>query len=201
MQLMMSPASPFVRKVRIALRETGLVSQVKEVTVTTAPVDTAPALASANPLGKIPTLVRADGPAIYDSRVICRFLDTLSAGASLYPQARLWEVLTLEATAEGIMDAAVLITYDGRFRDDDAKARAWCDAQWVKIARGLEVLESRWMPLLTGPVHMGQIATAAALGYLDLRHAARGWRAGHPTLAAWFDQFAQRPSMVETAPA
>lgn len=200
MQLIMSPFSPFVRKVRVLLRETGLQSRVEEIEVTTAPIDTAPRLMSVNPLGKIPTLLRPDGPALYDSRVICRYLDDLADGTSLYPQGRIWDVLTLEATAEGIMDAAVLITYDGRFRDADAKAQAWCAAQWDKIDRGLSVLESRWMPLMSGPLNMGQIATASALGYLDLRHSARGWRTAHPGLAAWFDGFAERPSMVDTAP-
>lgn len=201
MQLMMSPASPFVRKVRVLLRETNLLDQVEEVEVTTAPLATPDELASANPIGKIPTLVRPDGPALYDSRVICRYLDQMSDHASLYPQGRIWDVLTLEATAEGVMDAAVLITYDGRFRDEDDKAIAWRDGQWAKILRALDVLESRWTPLLTGPTNMGQIATACALGYLDLRHSDRGWRDAAPHLAKWYDAFATRDSMVQTAPA
>jgi len=200
MQLIASPLSPFVRKVRAVLHETGLADSVEVVNLATTPLDTDPRAASANPLGKIPALVRGDGATLYDSRVITRYLDDL-AGAGLYPQARLWEVLTLEATAEGIMDAAVLMTYEGRFRPEGMQYAAWVEAQWAKVARALDALEARWMSHLFGPLDMGQIATGCALGYLDFRHEARGWRKGHPALAAWHESFAMRDSMAQTAPA
>ena len=99
MQLISSPISPFVRKVRVLLHETGLAGQVEELPVATTALATAPEAMAANPLGKIPALLRADGPAIYDSRVICRFLDSQGTGR-LYPDSRIWEVLTLEALAQ-----------------------------------------------------------------------------------------------------
>jgi glutathione S-transferase len=200
MHLISSPLSPFVRKVRVALIETGLAGQVEEVRLATTPLDTDPQAAAANPLGKIPALIRDDGAALYDSRVITRYLDDL-AGGGLYPQARLWEVLTLEATAEGIMDAAVLMTYEGRFRPEDLQYAPWVEAQWAKTARALGAVEARWMSHLAGPFDMSHIAMGCALGYLDFRHDARGWRQGHPALAAWYATFAARDSMVATAPA
>jgi glutathione S-transferase len=200
MHLISSPLSPFVRKVRVALIETGLAGQVEEVRLATTPLDTDPQAAAANPLGKIPALIRDDGAALYDSRVITRYLDDL-AGGGLYPQARLWEVLTLEATAEGIMDAAVLMTYEGRFRPEDLQYALWVEAQWAKIARALGAVEARWMSHLAGPFDMSHIAMGCALGYLDFRHDARGWRQDHPALAAWYATFAARDSMVATAPA
>jgi glutathione S-transferase len=199
MQLVSSPLSPFVRKVRVVLLETGLADSVEVVNLATTPFETDPRAAAANPLGKIPALIREDGAALYDSRVITRYLDDL-AGGGLYPQARLWEVLTLEATAEGIMDAAVLIAYEGRLRPDDMQYAPWTEAQWAKIARALDAIEGRWMSHLAGLPDMSHIALGCALGYLDLRHAARDWRAGHPALAAWYEGIAARESMVQTAP-
>jgi glutathione S-transferase len=152
-----------------------------------------------NPLGKIPALARDDGPALYDSRVICRYLDD-RAQAGLYPASRLWDVLTLEATADGIMDAAVLIIYESRVRPEDHRFAPWVDGQWTKIDRSLDALEQRWLSHLHGPLDMGQIAVGAALGYLDFRHDERGWRNGRPGLAAWEAVFAERPSMVATRP-
>lgn len=199
MQLLMSPASPFVRKVRVLLREAGLMDQVQEVSVATTPLESDPAILAANPTGKIPALMRADGPAIYDSRVITRFLDDV-AGANLYPESRIWELLTLEATADAIMDAAVLMAYEVRFRDEDMQSAAWLDAQWGKVSRAVAAIDSRWMSHLTGPLNIGQIAVGCALSYLDLRHDARNWRAGNTALTAWYTDWAQRDSMVETAP-
>ena len=198
MQLLQSPASPFVRKVRILLREAGGEGRVSETLVSTTPYDTAPELAARNPLGKIPALVREDGPTLYDSRVITRFLDDM-LGAGLYPPDRLWDVLVIEATADGIMDAGVAMTYEMRFRGENAYD-AYLDAQWTKIARALDALEGQWMSHLAGPLDMGQIAVASALGYLDLRHGARNWRAGRDALATWHARFEARPSYAETRP-
>lgn len=198
MQLLISPASPFVRKVRVLIREAGI-TDVEEVPVSTTPVTPDPAVVAANPAGKIPALIRADGPAIYDSRVICRYLDA-RANAGLYPQSRLWEVLTVEATADAIMDAAVLVTYESRFRAPEMQSDHWREGQWAKAARAVAALNDRWMSHLNGPLDMGQIAVACALSYLDLRHDARAWRTGNDALAAWHAAFAARPSMAETAP-
>ncbi|WP_026758522.1 glutathione S-transferase [Sediminimonas qiaohouensis] len=199
MKLVYSPASPYVRKVLVCLHETGQIDDIEMAQVKTSPVATADDVAAANPLGKIPALVRPNGPAIYDSRVITRFLDA-RAEAGLYPEAHIWETLTLEATADGIMDAAVGMIYEVRLRPEDKVFDGWLDAQWAKVSRALDALEGRWMSHLSGRLDMGQIAVACALGYLDFRHGARDWRKGRDALADWYDEFSERPAMVATQP-
>jgi len=200
MRLFYSPFSPFVRKVMVVLHETGLDDQVDLVTVVGNAIDPGNQPLAQNPLGKIPTLERESGPALYDSRVICRYLDD-QTGAGLYPVgARQWEVLTLEATAEGIMDSAVLMTYEHKLRPPELVFQDYIDAQWAKVARALDAIEARWLSHLAGPLDIGQIGVACALGYIDLRHDSRQWRKGRDGLAAWYAGFSERPSMRATAP-
>ena len=199
MKLLMSPPSPYARKIRILLRELDLLGTVEEVQITTTAFASAPEIVAANPLGKIPALVRSDGPALYDSRVIARFLDH-HAGADLYPESRLWETLTLEATAIGIMDSAVSISYETRLRPENEQSPDWIEAQWEKVARGVKTVNDRWMSQLSGPLHVGHIGLGSALAYLDLRHDARKWRDGNAALADWHAEFSQRDSMVSTKP-
>ena len=199
MKLLTSPSSPFARKVRVVLLETGQADQVDEIAAATDPLGDPVDVIHANPLGKIPALVREDGPALYDSRVITRYLDA-RAGSRLYPESRIWEVLTLEATADGIMDAALAMVLETRLRAEAERSEKWVEGQWRKVERGLDAIEARWISHLEGQLDMGQIATACALGYLDLRHAARDWRRDRPRLAAWAERFAARDSMVATAP-
>jgi glutathione S-transferase len=210
MKLISAGASPFARKVHVLLRETGQIDDIEILDVKTSPVATNPEVMAANPVGKIPALLRSDGPALYDSRVICRFMDARAQSNAaqsngthpeMYPDSRLWDVLTLEATADGIMDAAVLVTYEGRLRAPELQDENWREAQWAKIARAVSALNTRWMSHLSGPLDMGQIAIGCALGYLDFRHDARKWRQGNDALAAWYEEFAKRDSMVKTAPA
>jgi glutathione S-transferase len=198
MELLGSPASPFVRKVLVLVAEAGI-TDVPFAQVASSPLGGEDRLNAANPLGKIPALTRPDGPTLYDSRVITRFLDA-RAKAGLYPEARLWDVLTLEATADGIMDAAVALTYEKRFRPAEIQFAPWMDGQWIKVSRALDALERQWLSHLNGPLDMGQIAVACALGYLDFRHDDRGWRTGRDGLAAWYADFAARPAMRATQP-
>ncbi|WP_071674394.1 glutathione S-transferase [Nioella nitratireducens] len=198
MTLLSSPASPFVRKVRVVLLETGQ-DDVALQEVTTTPMATAPEVAAANPVGKIPALMRDDGPAIYDSRVICRYLNARAA-ADLYPESHIWETLTLEATADGIMDAAVISVYEKRVRPEEFRYQPWLDAQWAKVTHALDALEARWMSHLHGPVDMGHIAIGCALGYLDFRHPDKDWRTGRDSLTAWEAKFADRAAMRATLP-
>ncbi|MBT0957537.1 glutathione S-transferase [Alphaproteobacteria bacterium KMM 3653] len=199
MQLFYSPASPFARKCLVTLRETGQLDEAELVHVVGTPLDSSGMPTSHNPLGKLPALSRPDGPAIYDSRVICRFLDARK-NAGLYPEGRIWETLTLEATGDGIMDAAVLMVYEGRCRPEDRRSPEWVEAQWAKVTRALGALTAKWQSHLAGPLDAGQIAVGCALGYLDFRHGDRDWRKGQDALAAWYAEFAERPSMQATVP-
>lgn len=200
MKLYHAPASPFVRKVMVLLHEAKATDRVTLVPASGSPLDPGTLPIDRNPLGKIPALQRPDGPTLYDSRVITRYLDDLLQ-AHLYPAApRLWDTLVIEATGDGIAEAAVLMRYETFVRPEATRSPAWADAQWQKIARALAALEERWMSHLSGPLDMGQIAVGSALGYLDFRHADRDWRAGHPALADWYAAFDARPAMRATAP-
>lgn len=198
MQLFDNPASPFCRKAKVLAHEAGKADALQIVFAVGHPLAPEKMPVTQNPLGKIPTLVRDDGPAIYDSRVICRYLDD-KFGANMYPASRVWEILTLEATADGIMDSAILMVYESRCRPEGKQFPDWVDGQWAKIERTLDAIAGRWMGHLAGKVTMGQIAVACALGYLDLRHSARNWRDGREELARWYEDFAARPSMIATA--
>jgi glutathione S-transferase len=200
MRLIYSPASPFVRKVVVLMHEAGLSDKVTLNPVATTALNTADDARAANPLGKIPALVRDGDSTIFDSRVICRYLDDL-AGSNLYPADRLWDVLTLEALADGIMESAVSMVYEVRLRPENEQSPAWIDAQWSKVTHALAALEADQFAAATGDVNMGQLAVACALGYLDFRHAGRNWQADFPKLAAWQQQIGQRASMMATTPA
>jgi glutathione S-transferase len=200
MRLYFSPTSPYVRKVMVLLHETGQIGDVELVTGSGNPVDPAGAPLDANPLGKVPALERPDGPALYDSRVICRYLDA-RADSGLYPEgARMWDTLTVEATGDGILDAALLMVYEGRIRPEELRFAPWVEGQWAKVDRALDALETRWIAHLEGSLDAGQIAVGCALGYLDFRHHARDWRNGRPRLAGWFAAFDARASMRATMP-
>lgn len=199
MKLIYASASPFVRKVHVVLHETGLIDKTELVQVATTPVNSADEAVAANPSGKIPALIADDGSTVYDSRVICRYLDDLGSG-NLYPVDDIWKILTLEATADAIMDAAVLMTYERRVRPEEMVFAPWIEAQWAKVERSIIAINSDWMGYLGGPLNIGQIGVACALAYVDFRHADRDWRSGNPELAAWYAEFSQRPSMQASVP-
>ena len=199
MKLIFSPASPFVRKVRVVIDESGLTDQVQPVPVQTTPLVTDPAARNANPLGKIPALVLDDGKSLFDSRVICRYLNDIS-GAGLYPAERIWDVLTLEALADGIMEAAVLMVYEGRLREAENRSVTWVEAQWEKITHALDALERQEFAAMQGDLNIAHLATACALDYLDFRHGSRDWRKGHAALDKWHSQIMQRTSLQTTLP-
>ena len=202
MQLYLSPLSPYGRKVNVVLKEISRVKNI-EVKVSSAsgtPLDPGNSPIQYNPLGKIPVLIREDGVALYDSRVICRYLDSL-ATLNLYKNNNQhWEMLTLEATAEGIIDAALLMAYEWRLRPEEIRFPDWIEGQWSKVDRALDTLENKWMEQLDDKLNIGQIGVGCALGYLDFRNADRDWREKHKTLSNWFNGFSQRESMSTTVP-
>ena len=184
-----SPASPFGRKVKITADLLGLNDRIEVVLADTN--DPNDALRRQNPLGKIPTLVLDSGETLYDSRVILEYLDHLAGGGKVIPvgEAR-FRVLREQALADGIMDAALLQVYEGRFRQEDKREPKWVGHQADKVRRGLDHAEAH----LSSPgqsLNIGQIALACALGYLDLRFGGR-WRESYPKLVAWLADFEAR---------
>jgi glutathione S-transferase len=202
MKLHTSPASPYGRKVKVVAHETGLVTHLSLHNVQTSAVATDLGLIADNPLGKLPCLVLADGRALYDSRVICEYLDSLHAGVRLVPRdgSPRWETLRLQALGDGILDAALLARYETALRPEERRWPAWIDGQLDKVDRALDRLEAVEAPAFGPQVDLGTITVACALGYLDFRFAERDWRGGRPALAEWYGQFAARPSMRATAP-
>jgi len=203
MILRFSPSSPFVRKVRIAVALLGFENDLTlERADTNDPNDS---LQKANPLGKIPVLIAEDGAAIYDSRVILDYLDERAGGGKIVPRGgkeRL-EALRLQALADGILDASILTVYEGRFRKPEMHEPKWLDRQAGKVSRALAALEAAPPPEARPQAlpNVGQIAVACALGYRDFRFGG-GWRAEHPRLVAWLEDFAGRvPAYAATKPA
>ena len=198
MILRSSLPSPFGRKVKIAAHHLQLIDRIRiEIADTNDPSDT---LRSQNPLGKIPALILEDGSVLYDSRVILECLDTLAGGGRIIPVGLTrFEVLVMQALADGIMDAALLQVYEGRFRPSEMRSQPWLDHHAGKVARGLAALESTLGPF-EGVVDVGTISIACMLGYLDLRFEGR-WRTDHPRLVAWIEAFAHHvPSYDLTRP-
>lgn len=196
MQLRFSPTSPYVRKVRIVAAVLGLADDTALVATDTLNPDDP--IGGVNPLGKVPALTLDDGTTIYDSRVICEYLDALAGGKLAPADARARaRVMTAQALADGILDASILQRYEAMFHEPPARSARWLDRQAEKVARALAVFEAAPPE---GEVDLGQIALACALGYLDFRFEG-AWRAGHPKLVAWLEAFAAKvPAYAATAP-
>lgn len=200
MKLNYSPTSPYVRKVMVLAIETGLDKKIEKQTVATTPVAPHPDAVARNPLAKVPAM-RADGMVLYDSPVICEYLDSKHRRRKLFPargKAR-FNALRQQALGDGLLDAALLVRYEITLRDEPMRNKAWTDAQMSKIRGALDQME-REAGALKGSPTIGHVTFACALGYLDFRFADENWRNGRKKLAKWYDKFAQRPSMTATMP-
>lgn len=199
MQLHYSPTSPYVRKVLVAAMERGLAEQIERIDAN--PWDPADPLPASNPLGKVPVLTTDAGEILFDSFVICSYLDGLGAAPPMIPveaEARI-AVLRRHATADGVLDAAVLRLIEKVRRPEPYRWPEWDAHQKAKIDRGLDLLESE-AEALAGPLTLEQVTLGCALGYLDFRFAEEDWRGPHPKLAAWYADFGERASMRDTRP-
>ena len=199
MKMHYATASPYVRKVRVLAIETGLADSIDLAGVAVTPVGPDAGLCADNPIGKIPTLVRDEAGALYDSRVICEYLDGLHDGSRMFPESgeARWTALRRQALADGILDAAVNTRYETFLRPEEFRWSDWIEGQMQKVRRSLDALEAE---PLGESVDIGTISVACALGYLDFRFPDEGWRDTRPKLAAWFEMFSARPSMSETRP-
>lgn len=197
MKLRHSSTSPFARKVLIAAMELGVDKRIELVPSFPFAADTD--LPRDNPLGKLPALVLEDGTSLYDSPVICEYLDWLTGGR-LFPAAgpARWTALRRQALADGILDSAVLRLLEGR-RPAELQSSAWVERQKAAMDRALDVLEGE-APDFGDGFDIGLVTVASALGYIDFRFVGDAWRNGRPRLTAWFAAVSQRPSVAATVP-
>ncbi len=199
MKLMSSPASPFGRKVTMTIAIKNLGGQVQAMPVDATKGDAG--LNAANPLGRIPALVLDNGDTIHDSHVICEYLDSIGSGPILVPRTgpERWRTLTLGSLGDGLIEQALLQVYEGRYRPENMRVDSWVQRLQSKIDRTLDQLESA-PPAWKDHPDYGHLTLAAALGYMDFRHAGR-WRNGHPGMVAWLDRFAAAvPAFKASAP-
>ena len=204
MKLIGAVTSPYARKVRVVMAEKKLDYQfiLEDVWAATTKI------ADSNPLGKVPCLVMEGGEALFDSRVIVEYLDTLSPVGKLIPAngREKAEVKTWEALADGLCDAAILARLEATWtgRTDGQRSQAWIERQMGKIAASLKAMSQGLgeRPFCAGThFSLADVAVGCALGYLDLRFAQLDWRAEHANLTKLYDKLAARPSFVDTKPA
>ena len=196
MKIAYSPASPYVRKAMACAIARGLDGRIEKWVIGT----TDPALAPANPLSKVPTLITDDGVSLYDSPVICEYLDSLGDAPKLFPPAgpARWNALRQQALGDGILDATQPRRREIALPQDEGRI-AYIALQQGKVSRALDVLESE-AATLGALTTIGEITIGCALGYLDFRFANEPWRPGHPKLEAWYARVATLPPLAGTMP-
>lgn len=201
MQLRYSPTSPYVRKVSITAIEAGLDSKIEHIA--TDPWSPETDLRKSNPTSKVPCLVTDSGDPIYDSPVICEYLDSLNTGKKLFPvdpTAR-FKALTLAAAADGMTDAGILLLIETVRRPKELKWDWWVERQTTTVNTCMDVADAAADSLATdGPITIAEISIGAGLGWIDLRMPDMGWRKERPALADWFEKISDRPSFAATAP-
>ncbi len=207
MKLLTAPATPFGRKAKMTAAIKGLVDAIEFIDVDTSSGND-PAILRANPLGKIPVLILDDQTSIFDSKVICEYLDYLGPNPPLIPTSgpERWQCLTRAAAADGVMEASVLIVYESRFRPEEHRLATWVDRQQAKIDTGLQFFENQLASAPASDFASGMqpdyadVCLACALGYLDIR-AGGTWRPANPKLASWLGDFASNvPAFAASAP-
>ncbi|MFZ9625613.1 MAG: glutathione S-transferase [Burkholderiaceae bacterium] len=198
MKLLFSPFSPYVRKCLVTANELGLDGRISLLASAANPVNRDQTIIPHNPLGKVPTFFTDDGEALYDSRVICEYLNDLAKGG-IFPAAGTarWRALTLQSLGDGILDAAILARYEVFLRPEPLRWEDWSRGQRDKIRTSLAHLNAN-PSMLSAEITIGNIAVGCALWYLDLRFADFGWRETYPEVAKWYAAYSQRPSMKMT---
>ena len=197
MKLRYSPTSPYVRKVTVTLHELGLDGQVE--LLPTNPWDLSSDLQRVNPLNKVPTLLLDDGSVLYDSPVVCEYLDAQARGGLFPAPPARWQVLRRQALADGVLDAAVAVFLETRRRADDERSAWWLEVQNLTLDRSLQAMAEDAAGF-GEPITIDQVACGCALGYLDFRFPELDWRARHAALDDWYAGFGQRDSMRATVP-
>lgn len=199
MKMYYSPASPFARKVLVLAHEIGCADRIELLPSKAHPVTPDLTIAADNPLAQVPTLLTEGGEALFDSRVICEYLDSVFGG-NLFPTgAERWHALIWQSLGDGLLDAALRARYEATIRPREYRWEDWQNSHMHKISRTLGFIDGE-LEALENPVNVGTIAIGCALGYLEFRFADYDWRPDHPQLARWFDAFNLRPSMQATMP-
>jgi glutathione S-transferase len=195
MRILFSPNSPYVRKCLVTAHELGLNERLQLLPSNAHPVQRDAEIIRDNPLGKVPTFFTDDGQVLFDSRVICEYLNDQAKGTLLPASgAQRWETLTLQALGDGMLDASLLARYEDIARPDPLKWPEWRAAQLDKVETSLAWLCDH-PKVLRDRVDIGSLTIGCALWYLDLRFPDLGWRDRYPQMAVWYADFAQRPSM------
>ncbi len=199
MKLFWSSRSPFVRKVMIVALEKGLVDRIERVRTVVSPTKPNPDVMAKNPLNKLPTLILEDGQALYDSRVIAEYLDSLGGGAKLFPASgqERFDALRRQALGDGILDFLLVRLSEG-VRPPERQSPELLAALDLKFKTAFDALEREVPGLDKAPFGIGHIAIGCVCGYADFRYAKEGWRNGRPKLAAWHQTFATRASYKAT---
>ena len=188
MKLHYSPLSPFVRKVMVVAIENGLDGRIEKVTQAVNPASPNRELARHNPLMKIPALETDDGLQLVEPKVIAQYLDALGSGRLVPASGRArWQALRMEAIADGIADAGILVRYEQAMRPAGLQWKEWIDGQLAKIGNALDLLEAE-AASLEGPLDLGKVAVACALDWMEFRDVVPGARASRPRLFAWLDK-------------
>lgn len=198
-ELFHAPTSPYVRKVMVCAIELGLVDRIVKLPSAAHPLKRDARIAAFNPLAKVPAAKLADGTLLFDSRVICEYLDDLGGGA-LFPRCpERWQVLTEQALGDGLLDAALSARYETTCRSDEIRSADWIDGQMTKIVAALDQMEET-VVVFGSRISIGSLTIACALGYLDFRYASFDWRKSRPALASWFADISERPSLRDSYP-
>jgi glutathione S-transferase len=203
MKLYVTSTSPYVRKVLVTAHELGLAHRIEPVTRRPSPLKADPVLSAVNPLNKIPALVLDDGTVLYDSPVICEYLQSLAPSVTVIPASGpdRFHVLRTQALADGILDASVLVFYERRDRPKAMQWADWLDGQTQKANAGLDALEREASRIHLGPtLDLGVIAMGVTLDWLSFRAPLGDIFATRPNLRALAEELARRPCMETTAP-
>lgn len=202
MQLLFAPTSPYVRKVMASAHLLGLAERVALLPSAAHPVQRDARIAQHNPLAKVPTLILADGTALYDSRVICEYLDSLRPDYGLFPrdESLRWQALGRQALGDGLLDAALLARYEYTARPPEKRSDDWRAAQLVKVHASIDAIETDAPALATEQLRIGEVTIACALGYLDFRFSELDWRSAHPASAHWYANVQKLAAFQATQP-
>lgn len=200
LRLYHATTSPYVRKVMAVATQLGLASQIELLASDAHPIERDSRIATFNPIGKIPAAQTRDGQLLFDSRVICEYLDDYAQGGLFPVGAARWEALAHQALGDGLLDAALLARYERLARPKELQFDVWYQAQMGKVQSALTSIEQQAPTLVNTPCDIGAITLGCALGYLDFRFPDLVWRSQCPQAARWFTDFDAQPAMSATRP-